>query len=81
MYALDYLYATLPADILETEIDTEATTINGLISEMTGTIPEIGYTFDYENLNIIVTKANDLMTEEIFVKVLPKKTEMEDDED
>ena len=58
---------------IETPIETEATTINGLITEMTGTIPEIGYTFDIENLNIIVTKANDLMTEEIFVKVMPKQ--------
>lgn len=66
---------------LETEIETEATTINGLITEMTGTIPEIGFTFDYENLNVIVTKANDLMTEEIFVKVLPKKEETDEDED
>ena len=66
---------------LETEIETEATTINGLITEMAGTIPEIGYTFDFENLNIIVTKANDLMTEEIFVKVMPKSLETEEDDD
>ncbi len=63
---------------LESEIETEATTINGYITEVSGTIPEIGYTFDLENLNIIVTKANDLMTEEIFVKVLPKE-EKEDE--
>lgn len=66
---------------IDKEIETEATTINGLISEITGDIPEIGYTFDFENLNIVVTKANDLMTEEIFVKVLPKSEEAEDDED
>lgn len=66
---------------IEKEIETEATTINGLITEITGNIPEIGYTFDFENLNIIVTKANDLMTEEIFVKVMPKKEDDEDKED
>lgn len=66
---------------IEKEIETEATTINGLITEITGNIPEIGYTFDFENLNIIVTKANDLMTEEIFVKVMPKKDENEEEED
>ncbi len=65
---------------LEGEIETEATTINGLITEMTGTIPEIGYTFDLENLNIIVTKANDLMTEEIFVKVMPKEDDDQDED-
>ena len=64
---------------LEEEIKTEATTINGLITEMTGTIPEIGYTFNIENLNIIVTKADDLMTEEIFVKVMPKEEEKKED--
>lgn len=66
---------------IEKEIETEATTINGLITEMTGNIPEIGYTFDFENLNIIVTKANDLMTEEIFVKVMPKEDDNEEEED
>lgn len=65
---------------LEGEIETEATTINGLITEMTGTIPEIGYTFDLANLNIIVTKANDLMTEEIFVKVMPKEDDNQDED-
>jgi len=64
---------------LENEIETDATTINGLITEMTGDIPEIGYAFDIENLNIIVTKANDLMTEEIFVKIMPKENIEEDD--
>ncbi len=66
---------------LEGEIETESTTMNGYISEITGTIPEIGFTFHLENLEIIVTKANDLMTEEIFVKVLPKETDQEKDED
>ncbi len=65
---------------LEGEIDTEATTINGFITEMTGSIPEIGYTFELENLSIIVTKANDLMTEEIFVKVSPKPQESDSNE-
>lgn len=64
---------------LESEIETEATTMNGYISEITGTIPEIGYTFNLENLEIVVTKANDLMTEEIFVKVLPKAEIEEND--
>lgn len=58
---------------LENEIETDATTINGLITEIADSIPEIGYTFELENLSITVTKANDFMTEEIAVRVNPKE--------
>lgn len=60
---------------LENDIETEATTINGLITEIADSIPEIGYTFELENLSITVTKANDFMTEEIAVRVNPKEVE------
>ena len=60
---------------LENDIETEATTINGLITEIADSIPEIGYTFDLQNLTITVTKANDFMTEEIAVRVNPKEVE------
>lgn len=60
---------------LENDIETEATTINGLITEIADSIPEIGYTFELENLSITVTKANDFMTEEIAVRVNPKDVE------
>ena len=60
---------------LENEIETDATTINGLITEIADSIPEIGYTFELQNLSITVTKANDFMTEEIAVRVNPKEVE------
>ena len=60
---------------LENDIETDATTINGLITEIADSIPEIGYTFELENLSITVTKANDFMTEEIAVRVNPKDVE------
>ena len=60
---------------LENDIETDATTINGLITEIADSIPEIGYTFELENLSITVTKANDFMTEEIAVRVNPKEGE------
>ena len=60
---------------LENDIETEATTINGLITEIADSIPEIGYTFDLQNLTITVTKANDFMTEEIAIRVNPKEVE------
>ena len=60
---------------LENDIETEATTINGLITEIADSIPEIGYTFDLQNLTITVTKANDFMPEEIAVRDNPKEVE------
>lgn len=57
---------------LEEEVETDATTINGLITEIADCIPEVGYEFELENLSITVTKANDFMTEEISVRVNPK---------
>lgn len=54
---------------LEPDEETEATTVNGWLIEIYGNIPEEGYTFEYKNLNVTVTKADDLMTHEIIVKV------------
>ncbi len=55
----------------------EATTVNGWIIEKNGNIPEIDYTFTYENLEITVTKADEIMTHEISVKVLEIEEEEE----
>ena len=54
---------------LEPDEDTEATTVNGWIIELIGSIPEKGFTFDYQNLTITVTDADNLMAHEITVKV------------
>lgn len=54
---------------LDTEEEPEATTVNGWIIEQIGSIPEQGYHFDYLNLEITVTKADDLMAQEINVRV------------
>lgn len=54
---------------LEPDEDTEATTVNGWIIELIGSIPEKGFTFDYQNLTVTVTDADDLMAHEITVKV------------
>lgn len=62
---------------LEPSDETEATTVNGWIIEQIGTIPEQGYSFDYENLTIKVVKADDLMAHEITVKVREKIDEEE----
>lgn len=69
-------------ELFELEPDEElaATTVNGWISEISESIPEKDFAFEYENLEIKVTKANDLMAEEIEVKVNPKIEESEEDE-
>ena len=55
--------------------ETEATTVNGWLTERAERIPEEGYSFDYQNLTITVTKADEFMTHEITVKVHPHKTD------
>ena len=60
---------------LEEEEESEATTVNGWIVELSESIPKVGYTFDYENLSVTVTKADDLMTHEITVEVKPQPDE------
>lgn len=47
---------------------TDATTINGWITERLGKIPETNYSFEYKNLEITVTDANEFMAKEIAVK-------------
>lgn len=59
---LEYFHLELPEE-------TEAVTVNGWLTETIGRIPEEGYRFDHENYTITVTKADDLMTQEIQVTV------------
>lgn len=57
--------------------ETEASTVNGWLTEIAGKIPEEGYKFNHKNLTITVTKADEFMTHEISVTVneLPQETE------
>ena len=64
---------------IESEVETESTTINGWLTEQSGTIPEVGYELEYDNLKIVVTKANDLMTEEIEVEIVPISEETDEE--
>ena len=56
---------------LEDEEELDVTTVNGWITEITGIIPEVGYSFDYKNLTVTITKADQFMTHEIKVDVHP----------
>ena len=56
----------------------EAPTVNGWVTEHSETIPEEGFSFDYQNLTITVTKAEELRTQELSVIVhSEEKTEEE----
>lgn len=66
---------------LESDEETEATTVNGWVSEIIGSIPEQGVTFDYENLVVTVTKADELMAQEITVEVKEEVAVNSEDED
>ena len=52
---------------LELPEEFEATTVNGWLAEIIGDIPEQNYAFSYENLDIEITLADELMAHEIKV--------------
>lgn len=59
---------------LEDEEELDVTTVNGWITEITGIIPEVNYSFDYKNLTVTITKADQFMTHEIKVVVHPTES-------
>jgi len=63
---------------LETDEEIESTTVNGWVTEHSGNIPEVRFSFNYKNLSITVTKADDLRTQEICVHVEPIDEEATD---
>lgn len=60
---------------LEKSDEIESNTVNGWLSEVCGNIPEVGFNFEYANLSITVTDADEQMTHEISVKLVPPPTE------
>ena len=65
---------------LEPDEISEATTVNGWLIEKSENIPEDGYTIDYENITITVTKSDELMTHEIRVDVKEQTEETDEEE-
>ncbi len=63
---------------LEPDEETEATTVNGWLTETVGSIPEVGYGFTYQHLSVTVDKADDFMTHEIVVQVIPRPAQPEE---
>lgn len=58
---------------LEPTNKTEATTVNGWMTEQIGRIPEQGFSFSYQHIVITVTKADGLMAQEIMVEIKEKR--------
>lgn len=58
---------------LEDEEELDVSTVNGWITEITGIIPEVNYSFHYKNLTVTITKADQFMTHEIKVVVHPNE--------
>ena len=58
---------------LEDEEELDVSTVNGWITEITGINPEVNYSFDYKNLTVTITKADQFMTHEIKVVVHPNE--------
>ena len=66
---------------LESSDEIESNTVNGWLSEVCRNIPEVGFAFDYANLHIEVTVADEQMTHEISVEVVPQMDEDEEDKE
>lgn len=64
---------------LEKDEEIESTTVNGWLAEQCGSIPEVGYELEYQNLSIRVTEADDKRTLEALITVKPEENE-EDEE-
>ncbi len=62
-------------DLSEPEEEIDASTVNGLLMEMSGNIPKEGHSVDFENITITVTKADDFMAHEVMVEVKEKTDE------
>jgi CBS domain containing-hemolysin-like protein len=60
-------------DFSEEEIEDNAT-VNGWILDKLGEIPEVGDTFDYENLSVEVTQVDGRRASEIKITVHPKNS-------
>ena len=59
---------------IEEDEQSEASTVNGWITEQSGSIPRVGDTITHGNLLITVTAADDFMTHEITVTVTESAT-------
>ena len=75
--SLDEFFTFFELDVDE---ESASTTVNGWVGERAESIPEVGFTFDYENLTVTVTKADDIMSHEIEVTVREEEPALEEED-
>ncbi len=63
---------------IDSDEESDSTTVNGWVGERAESIPEVGFSFDYANLSVTVTKADDIMSHEIEVTVHREETALEE---
>lgn len=63
------------------ELDSDATTVGGWVTEQFGDLPNPGDSFEYENLTVTMSAADERRVHEVIVKINPKKDEDEDSEE
>ena len=60
------------------EFDSDATTVGGWVTEQFGDLPDSGDSFEYENLTVTPSAADERRVHEVIVKINPKKSEEEE---
>lgn len=65
---------------LDADEESDSTTVNGWVNEHAESIPEIGFTFDYNKLTVKVTKADEFMSHEIEVTVREEEVVLEEED-
>ena len=60
-------------NIEEEAFEAESETLGGWTIEMFGAFPEVGQSFDFENLTVKVLEMDGLRVEKVLVKQIPEK--------
>ena len=66
-------------ELTDMELESDAATVGGWVTEQYGSLPEKDATLTYENLSIVISDADDKRVHEVIVTINPKEPE-EDDE-
>ncbi len=64
-------------DVDDRDFESDCNTVGGWCAEMLEQNPEVGMAFDYKNLHVEITRADDVCVEETRVTVLPEPEEEE----
>ena len=65
---------------IDSDEESDSTTVNGWVNERAESIPEVGFSFDYDKLSITVTKADDIMSHEIEVILKEEEPQLEEED-